>query len=74
MIFVDTNVFSELVKPRAEDRVVAWLFERRHETLLSTLVVAELSVGIRTTRGPDKALSPAGRGLGEGMLRWEESV
>ena len=54
MIFVDTNVFSELVKPLAEDRVVDWLFENRNETLLSTLVVAELSVGIRTTPGPGK--------------------
>ena len=53
MIFVDTNVFSELTKPLAEDRVVKWLFEHRNETLLSTLVVAELSVGIRTTPGPD---------------------
>lgn len=53
MIFVDTNVFSELTKPLAEDRVVDWLFEHRNETLLSTLVVAELSVGIRTTPGPD---------------------
>ena len=53
MIFVDTNVFSELTKPRPEDKVVSWLFERRRETLLSTLVIAELAIGIRTTPGPD---------------------
>lgn len=53
MIFVDTNVFSELTKPRPEDKVVEWLFERRRETLLSTLVIAELAIGIRTTPGPD---------------------
>ena len=53
MILVDTNVFSELTKPRPDDRVVDWLFAHRHETLLSTLVVAELTVGIRTTRGAD---------------------
>ena len=53
MIFVDTNVFSELTKPHAEDKVVTWLFERRLETLLSTLVIAELAIGIRTTPGPD---------------------
>lgn len=53
MIFVDTNVFSELTRPRPEDRVVDWLFARRHETLLSTLVIAELAIGIRTTPGPD---------------------
>jgi predicted nucleic acid-binding protein len=54
MIFVDTNVFSELTKPVADDRVIEWLFEHRFQTLLSTLVVAELSLGIRTTPGPAK--------------------
>lgn len=53
MIFVDANVLSELTKPRPEDRVVEWLFQRRRETLLSTLVIAELAIGIRTTPGPD---------------------
>lgn len=54
MILIDTNVFSELVKPRPEDRVVDWLFQHRRETLLSSIVIAELSVGIRTTRGAAK--------------------
>ena len=49
MILVDTNVFSELTKARPDDRVVDWLFARRNETLLSTIVVAELTIGIRTT-------------------------
>lgn len=51
MILIDTNVFSEVTKPRPDDRVVEWLFSRRDDTLLSTIVVAELTVGIRTTRG-----------------------
>lgn len=51
MILIDTNVFSELTKPKPDDKVVDWLFTRRNETLLSTIVVAELTVGIRTTRG-----------------------
>jgi predicted nucleic acid-binding protein len=53
-ILVDTNVFSELVKPVPDDRVVAWLFANRRETLLSSLVVAEIDFGIRTTPGPAK--------------------
>lgn len=53
-ILVDTNVFSELTKPKADDRVVDWLFRHRDETLLSTVVVAELTVGIRITRGESK--------------------
>jgi predicted nucleic acid-binding protein len=51
MILIDTNVFSEVTKPRPDERVVDWLFARRNETLLSTIVVAELTVGIRTTSG-----------------------
>lgn len=54
MILIDTNVFSELTKPQPEPRVSDWLFEHRDETLLSTIVIAELSVGIRTTRGERK--------------------
>jgi len=54
MILVDTNLFSEITKPRPEDRVVDWLFARRNETLLSTIVVAELAIGIRTTPGAGK--------------------
>jgi len=51
MILVDTNVFSEITKPRPDDRVVDWLHAHRKETLLSTIVVAELTVGIGTTNG-----------------------
>lgn len=54
MILVDTNVFSELTKPAPDPNVVGWLRAHRRETLLSTIVVAELGVGIRTTRGADK--------------------
>jgi len=54
MILVDTNVFSEVTKPKPNDRVADWLFAHRDETLLSTLVVAELTVGIRTTNGASK--------------------
>ena len=49
MILVDTNVFSEIVKPCPDDKVVDWLFARRNETLLSAIVAAELTIGIRTT-------------------------
>jgi predicted nucleic acid-binding protein len=63
MILVDTNVFSEMTKPVSEDRVIDWLHEHRAETLLSTLVIAELRVGIGTTPGPSK------RRMLEGWLR-----
>lgn len=54
MILVDTNVFSELTKPVPDGRVVDWLWRHRSETLLSTIVVAELTVGIRNTPGAAK--------------------
>jgi len=57
MILIDTNVFSEIVKPRPDDNVVDWLFAHRDETLLSAFVIAELRVGIGTTSGrPTRAL------------------
>ncbi|MEH3107373.1 MAG: PIN domain-containing protein [Sphingomonas fennica] len=54
MILIDTNVFSELVKPQPDDRVVDWLFHRRAETLLSTIVAAELDFGVRAIRSEPK--------------------
>lgn len=54
MILVDTNVFSGITKPQPDDRVVDWLFAHRNETLLSTIVLAELTIGIRTTPGARK--------------------
>lgn len=54
MILVDTNVFSELTKPKPNDRVVDWLWSHRDKTLLSTIVVAELTVGIHNTPGAAK--------------------
>lgn len=60
MILVDTNVFSETIKPVSAPRVSDWLFEHRQETLLSTLVVAEIDAGIRTTSGAAKRRVLAG--------------
>lgn len=54
MILIDTNVFSEVVKPVPDPKVVDWLHERRNETLLSSLVAAEIDLGIRTTPGSAK--------------------
>ncbi len=54
MILIDTNVFSEIVRPQPDDNVVDWFFAHRNETLLSTLVIAELRVGIGTTPGRGK--------------------
>lgn len=45
MILVDTNVWSELSKRRAEPRVIEWLKQNEPELALSVLAIAELRSG-----------------------------
>lgn len=62
---VDTNVFSELAKPKPEPKVVEWL--RTHESTLyvSTITIGELRRGIeRLPTGKRKTR----------LQRWLESV
>lgn len=54
MILIDTNVVSELSKAVPDPRVTRWLLAHFDQTLLSTLVIAEIAAGIGTTRGADK--------------------
>jgi toxin FitB len=42
LILVDSNVWSELLKPQRDERVLAWLDERQEELVLSSIVLAEL--------------------------------
>lgn len=46
MILVDTNVWSELTKPRGDPAVLAWLVAHDDDLALSTLVIAEIRYGI----------------------------
>ena len=39
---VDTNVFSEKLKPRPDAEVVEWLAENESELFISTLTIAEI--------------------------------
>jgi len=43
---IDTNVISELWKPRPDEGVVRWLEEEREECVLSEIVFAELYYGL----------------------------
>lgn len=58
MYLIDTNVISELRKPRPHGAVVAWMqrIEDRH-LFLSVVSVGEIQAGIELTReqDPDKA-------------------
>jgi toxin FitB len=46
LILVDTNVWSELTKPRGNPAVLAWLEANDADLALSVLVIAEIRYGI----------------------------
>lgn len=53
---LDTNVVSELRKPRPHGAVVAWINDRQDEQLfLSAVTLGELQAGIERTRSHDAA-------------------
>ena len=43
---VDTNVFSELAKPKPDARVVAWLRDNESALYVSTITIGEMRRGI----------------------------
>ncbi len=43
---VDTNVLSEATKPAPQTCVVEWLHEHRDESVVSSVVIAELELGV----------------------------
>lgn len=47
MIVLDTNVISELFRPRPEPRVIAWLEGISDDVAITTITVAELLAGVR---------------------------
>lgn len=51
MIVLDTNVISELFRPRPDERVVAWLEGLTGEVAITAVTLAELLAGVR--RLPD---------------------
>lgn len=54
MFLLDTNVISELRKPKPHGGVVAWLRGRaEHELFLSALTLGELQSGVEKTRKTD---------------------
>lgn len=55
MIFTDTNVLSETVRPRPNTQVLKWLEKHDPELAMSTVVLAELSFGIEKIRADERA-------------------
>ncbi|WP_310476593.1 type II toxin-antitoxin system VapC family toxin [Sandarakinorhabdus sp.] len=54
MIFADTNVWSEVTKPRPDPAVMEWHRRNDGQTLLSVVVIGEIEQGIAMTSGPEK--------------------
>lgn len=50
MILADTNVWSELSKPNGDPRIARWIGERMDQIWLSTIVIAEIRVGIENPK------------------------
>jgi len=46
VILVDTNVWSETMRPAPDPGVVAWLRAHRHEAAISTVTIGELLTGL----------------------------
>lgn len=56
MIFLDTNVMSEMSRRRPDERVLAWLDRYDGELALSTVALAEIIFGIERIRPDQRAL------------------
>jgi hypothetical protein len=55
VIFVDTNLISENVRPQPDPKVAAWIRENDAQLALSTIVLAEIKFGIERIRPDERA-------------------
>ena len=55
MIFLDTNVISEPMRAKANERVVAWIGTNQGKLAISTIVLAEIAFGIERIRPEQRA-------------------
>jgi toxin FitB len=55
LVLIDTNVWSELTRPRPDPKVVDFFIANEHRMYLSTLVLAEMEFGIAKASDPVRA-------------------
>lgn len=67
MIFLDTNVISEMLKTAPSESVRAWLKRFDSELALSTVAIAEIHYGICRIRPDQRAAR-----LEQGLAAWRE--
>ena len=80
MFLADTNIFSEMTKPRPDARVVDWLHAWQSELLISAVTIAELQSGIsqlaegRKKRRLQEWLDDLRRNYRDVILSFDEAV
>jgi predicted nucleic acid-binding protein len=55
MIFLDTNVVSEIMRPMPDTTVLTWLKRNEDQLALSTIAIAEISFGIESIRPEERS-------------------
>ena len=65
MIFLDTNVVSEVLRKQPNEAVIAWLVRHDAELALPTVTIAEIAFGIEKIRPDERAPR-----LAEGLVNW----
>ncbi len=67
MIFLDTNVVSETLKPAPDPQVIDWLIAHDAELALPSMTLAEMAYGIARIRPEQRA-----ERLARGLAAWRE--
>ncbi|WP_290653453.1 type II toxin-antitoxin system VapC family toxin [Aquisalimonas sp.] len=69
MIFLDTNVVSETLKPSPDPLVIDWLIAHDAELALPAVALAELAYGIERVRPHNRA-----KRLARGLVAWRDRL
>ena len=73
MIFLDTNVISETLKPEPESLVVEWLIMHDSELAIPSVTIAELAYGIARIQ-PEQRAARLEQGLREWRQRFADRI
>jgi toxin FitB len=80
VIIVDTNVWSEPLRPRPDPRVLSWMRAHSAELTMPALVLHELRIGLELLPAGDRRERLAAqidailRGLGDRVLAYDGDV
>jgi predicted nucleic acid-binding protein len=69
LIFLDTNIVSETLKPAPDPLVVEWLIAHDAELALPSVALAEIAYGIERVRPQNRA-----KRLAQGLAAWRDRL